>query len=96
MTIRHQLKGDGRTHEQHKPLRAVAYKAVQPRGMHLSVHVGISFDVPYDGRQFDASTFELVACLPDNWKLAVDDEEVARDLAYEEWPPAGERHGVGS
>lgn len=48
--------------------------------------VGTSFNVPYDGLQCDATEVELMACLPDAWKIAADDEAFTRELDYEEWP----------
>ena len=48
--------------------------------------IGTSFDVPYDGLQCDATIVELMACLPDAWKLAADDEREICEIDYEQWP----------
>ena len=47
-------------------------------------NVGIDFDVPYDGWQCDATDVETNACLPDAWRIPVEDESTARDVDYEE------------
>ncbi len=49
--------------------------------------VGTSFDGQYDGLRCNASVVEMNACLPDAWKLSIDDEKTVRRIAYEEWPP---------
>ena len=48
--------------------------------------MGTGFDMLYDGSQCDASQVELIACLPDEWKIPEDDEEEMKELDYVEWP----------
>jgi hypothetical protein len=57
--------------------------------------IGQDFYSTYDGRQCDAASVELMACLPDNWKVADDDERGFRYLDYKNWPP-GENRAVGA
>lgn len=46
-----------------------------------------SFESLYNGIQCEASGLELMACLPERWRLPSGDENVMRELDYVSWPP---------
>ncbi|KAK3675035.1 hypothetical protein LTR78_004968 [Recurvomyces mirabilis] len=50
--------------------------------------VSTSFDAPYDGYQCDASSIELMACLPEAWMLAADAKDTVLQLDYVTIPGA--------
>jgi hypothetical protein len=60
-----------------------------PRHMDVGL-VGTGFNSLYDELQCDISQIELLACLPEEWKVPAD-ELGHMELDYVEWPP----HGVG-
>jgi hypothetical protein len=48
--------------------------------------VGTGFELLYDGVQCDASVVEMLASMPEGWRMPPDDIDL-RELDYEEWPP---------
>ena len=52
--------------------------------------VGTGFDDLHNGYQCDASQVELMACLPERWRLPEDYEDDSAELDYAEWPPREE------
>ncbi|EME44910.1 hypothetical protein DOTSEDRAFT_43352 [Dothistroma septosporum NZE10] len=49
---------------------------------------GGSFEMLYNGNQCDAGEMELMACLPEAWKIGDDDMSFWKELDYVTWPPS--------
>ncbi|KAK4496946.1 hypothetical protein PRZ48_011395 [Zasmidium cellare] len=43
----------------------------------------------YNGSKCDGSEVELLACLPEDWRIPADDEDEEKVLDYTNWPPQG-------
>jgi hypothetical protein len=53
---------------------------------YMSTHlIGTGLEMLYDGAQCDAREVELLACLPEEWKMQEDREEYT-ELDYVDWP----------